>query len=203
MFKKLLIVSTWLTATVITLIATLALYQTVSTTPYLPQLLAQEATIFASQPNAALAYAALPTAIEDIQTAVRSADARPVMIDKYLQRYDSPLLGYGQYIVLTADRYHLDPYLFVAIAQQESNLCKKIPDNSYNCWGWGIHSRGTLRFDSYNQAIETVIKGLTQDYIGEGLIAPEEIMEKYTPLSNGSWAEGVNQFLEQLSSGNF
>ena len=125
------------------------------------------------------------------------------MIDKYLRSYHSPLTGYGQFITQISDQHGLDPYLFVAIAQQESNLCKKIPEDSFNCWGWGIHSQGTLRFDNFDQAITAVITGLTDNYIGRGLIEPEDIMRKYTPLSNGSWADGVNQFLEELASGDF
>ncbi len=203
MLKQLLIISIWLTSTVFTLVISLVLYQTVATTPELTQLLTHEATVFASQPNAALAYAALPTSIDAIHTAVTISDARPVMIDKYLKHYHSPLAGFGQFIVEVADQHGLDPYLFIAIAQQESNLCKKIPAESYNCWGWGIHSQGTLKFDSYSQAITAIIQGITQDYIGQGLIDPETIMTKYTPLSNGSWATGVNQFLAELSSGDF
>ena len=200
--KKLLLVSGWTTLTVITLIASLALYQTVTFTSNLPPMLSQQVLSF-NRPNPPLAYAALPPIYQQIQTTIHLADARPVMIDKYLTRYNSPLEGYGQFIVQTADQHGLDPYLFVAIAQQESNLCKKIPESSHNCWGWGIHSQGSLGFDNYPQAITTVIQGLTENYIGKGLINPEDIMAKYTPLSNGSWATGVNQFLEELASGEF
>ena len=112
--------------------------------------------------------------------------------------YNSPLAPYADLLVQKADEYGLDFRLTTAIAQQESNLCKKIPDDTFNCWGWGIHSQGTLAFDSYNQAIDIVTLGLKQKYIDEGLTTPEAIMERYTPLSRGSWAEGVSQFLSEL-----
>lgn len=192
--KKVLLLFTWIVTTISAFAASLSFYHHFRPSPALAPLLAQQVSPV---------YAALPHITNQITAQAYAADARPVMIDRYLNRYQSPLAGYGQIITKVADEHNLDPYLFIAIAQQESNLCKKIPTNSYNCWGWGIHSQGTLRFDSYEQAITTVIAGLTQNYIGKGLIEPADIMRKYTPLSTGSWAAGVNQFLEELRSGNF
>jgi len=136
-----------------------------------------------------------------LRATVITADARPVLLARYLEYYQSPLLPYADLIFDISQQLGLDYRLLVAIAQQESNLCKKIPDNSYNCWGWGIHSRGTLRFSSYPEAIETVAKGIKKDYIDQGLTTPEEIMKRYTPLSNGSWAAGVRQFMEEIETG--
>ena len=69
------------------------------------------------------------------------------LIRQYLVRYNSPLVGLENFMVPKSDEYGLDYRLIPAIAQQESNLCKIIPDNTYNCWGWGIHSKGTLGLD--------------------------------------------------------
>lgn len=134
---------------------------------------------------------------------VVAGDSRPLIIKKYLSHYNSPLAPYADYVFAVSQRYGLDYRLLVAIAQQESNLCKKIPDDSHNCWGWGIHSRGTLKFSSYEEAVLVVAKGIKERYIDKGLDTPEQIMEKYTPLSNGSWAFGVNQFMDEMSSGNW
>lgn len=133
-----------------------------------------------------------------IRTNVVVADARPVLIRDYLRKYRSPLVPYADLIFATSQKYGLDYRLLIAIAQQESNLCKKIPPGSHNCWGWGIHSRGTLKFSSYPEAIEEVARGLKEEYIDKGLTTPEEIMRKYTPLSDGSWAFGVRQFMQEL-----
>jgi hypothetical protein len=192
--KKVFLLFTWIVTTISALAVSLSVYRPFRPSPALAPLLAGTINPV---------YAALPQITPQITATVYAADARPVMIDKYLAGYGSPLAGYGQIITQVADAHQLDPYLFIAIAQQESNLCKKIPPDSYNCWGWGIHSQGTLRFDSYEQAITAVIAGLTQNYIGQGLIEPADIMRKYTPLSTGSWAAGVNQFLEELRSGEF
>jgi len=143
-------------------------------------------------------YASLPIDFPSISEKVQSSDARPEIIKNYLLRYKSPLVSFAGYIVQAADEFNIDYRLTTAIAQQESNLCKIIPPNTYNCWGWGIHSEGTLGFSSYEEGIRAVTMGLAQNYIALGFDTPEKIMSKYTPLSNGSWAKGVEQFLNEM-----
>lgn len=143
-------------------------------------------------------FASLPVTSPSISGGAEAADARPELIRQYLAFYKSPLLPFSDFIVATADKYGLDFRLITAIAQQESNLCKIIPPESYNCWGWGIHSRGSLGFTSYEEGIETVSKGLRDEYLNKGYLTVEEIMSKYTPLSNGSWAKGVSQFMSEM-----
>lgn len=126
-------------------------------------------------------------------------DARIEIIKRYLKYYDSPLVPFAETIIKESDKNGLDWRLLVAIAQQESSLCKTIPENSFNCWGWGIHSKGTLRFLSYEEAIQTIARGLKKNYLDKGYVTVDEIMQKYTPLSNGSWAQGVTQFMENIT----
>ena len=144
------------------------------------------------------AHAVNPQVLGALAYQAKTEDAVPEIIKAYLTKYNSPLLPHADYLVNAARSYRIDPRLLVAIAQQESNLCKKIPDDSFNCWGWGIHSRGTLKFTSYEEAIDAVVKGLAKNYFGEGLTTPEAIMGIYTPLSDGSWARGVQQFIDQM-----
>jgi len=129
---------------------------------------------------------------------IQKSDARVEIIRQYLNKYDSPLLPYAETIVSTADQYQVDFRLTTAIAMQESGLCKSIPKGTFNCWGWGIHSRGTLGFSSYEEGIRVVTSGLSSGYLTQGLDTPEKIMSKYAPYSNGMWAEGVKQFLSEL-----
>src|SRR4030066_1222892 len=143
-------------------------------------------------------FASLPSSYPEIAGEVLAADARGEIIKDYLNNYESPLEPYAYLIVNTADKYELDFRLITAIAQQESNLCKNYPEGTFNCWGWGIHSQGTLGFSSFEEGIEIVSKGLKENYIKEGYATPEIIMTKYTPLSNGSWAKGVTQFLSDM-----
>jgi hypothetical protein len=144
---------------------------------------------------------ALNLPIPEILTKIYTSDSRPLIIQKYLHDYDSPLEPYANTIVEISDKYQLDYRLLVAIAQQESNLCKKIPPESHNCWGFGIYGDLITRFDNYPQALNTVAKTLKNEYIDKGLDTPEKIMAKYTPPSlekGGPWAKGVNIFLSEL-----
>jgi hypothetical protein len=143
-------------------------------------------------------YASLPSTIPSISTEIGAADARVAIVRQYLQRYNSPLYPLAGHIVETADEYGLDYRLTTAIAQQESNLCKIIPPESFNCWGWGIHSQGSLGFLSYEEGITTVTAGLKNNYLNLGYKTVDEIMSKYTPLSNGSWASGVISFMNEM-----
>lgn len=150
-------------------------------------------------PNSGVSiYASLPSKVPSLYSYVGSSDSRPEIIRQYLQFYNSPLEPYADLIVSTADRYSIDFRLITAIAQQESNLCKVIPAGSYNCWGWGIHSKGTLGFNSFEEGIDTVSKGLKEEYLEKGYSSVEDIMSKYTPLSNGSWARGVETFMQDM-----
>lgn len=194
--KKLLYLSAFLLFTPITLFTTLHTLHATSRSTNPP---AQNQTVNIQTPhNNSRVYAAIPDPVGQVAGAATAGDARAEIIKQYLERYESPLVPYSETIVQTAERYSLDFRLLVAIAQQESNLCKKIPPESHNCWGWGIHSKGTLLFEDYETAIDTVSKGLKEKYIDRGYTTPEEIMSKYTPSSPGTWAAGVNQFLGDM-----
>lgn len=143
-------------------------------------------------------YAALPKNSKSISGTPDYSDARVEILRSYLKKYYSPLEPYATLLVSEADKNSLDYRLLTAIAQQESNLCKVIPSKTYNCWGWGIHSRGTLGFESYEDGIRTVSAGIKDNYIDVGYLTVEDIMSKYTPLSNGSWANGVNEFMLEM-----
>lgn len=134
----------------------------------------------------------------EILVEFKTADIRVANLKYFFRKYDSVLYDQADYIVKMADQYKLDYRLIPAIAMQESNLCKHIPENSHNCWGWGIYGNKVTRFDSYEEAIETISRGIKKNYIDKGLTTPEAIMRKYTPPSDGSWAFGVNTFLKMI-----
>lgn len=146
-----------------------------------------------------VAYAAIPAASGTLKINIYAQDARRTAVASFFKRYNSDLLPYAQDVVNAADKYGLDYRLIPAIAMQESNLCKKAPKDSYNCWGFGIYGGKITKFENYTQAIDTVTKTLASQYKAKGLATPEEIMSKYTPSSNGSWAASVNMFMDQLS----
>jgi len=139
--------------------------------------------------------------VAGVSITIEGTDARPDIVAAFLARYNSPLQPYdhfAKYIVDTADKYGVDYRLIPAIMMQESNLCKAIPEGSYNCLGFGIHARGTLGFDSYEESIDRATRELKKNYIDQGLDTPAKIMTKYTPGSNGSWEASVNQWISEM-----
>jgi hypothetical protein len=139
--------------------------------------------------------------VKGISTSIEAEDARTEILTNFLDRHDSPLTPHDEYaqkLVDIADKYQLDFRLLPAIAMQESNLCKKIPEGSYNCLGFGITATSTLKFDSFEASFERAAKSLKKNYVDQGLTTPEEIMAKYTPSSNGSWAHSLNQWMTEM-----
>lgn len=145
-----------------------------------------------------ISYAAIPVSQVISQAEITQEDSRVEIVRQFFERYKSPLEPYAKNIVEAADQQGLDFRLIPAIAMQESNVCHKIPKDSYNCWGFGIYGGKVTRFSGYEEAIEIVTKTLAKQYKQNGLETPTEIMSKYTPGSNGSWARGVTHFMESL-----
>jgi hypothetical protein len=125
-------------------------------------------------------------------------DKRIAILKAFFRRYESPLYDHSRFIVQVSDENGIDYRLIPAIAMQESTACKFIPNNSFNCWGWGIYGNKITKFKSYQEGIQIVARGLKIGYIDKGLKTPEEIMPKYTPSSKGSWARGVSTVLGVL-----
>lgn len=148
-----------------------------------------------------VAYAALPSnSNETFSIEFVPEDARVELVRQFLQKYDSPLEPYASLIVETSEKYGLDHRLIPAIAMQESNLCKKVrEDSDHNCWGYGIYGGKGRAFDSYEHGIEVVSESLSRKYKkNNGLITPSEIESLYNPNSDGSWAFSVNFFMDQM-----
>jgi len=139
-----------------------------------------------------------PFVLGAYQTSVTLADGRVANLKSFFRKFGSPLYDYADKIVSESDKYGFDYRLLPAIAMQESNLCRAIPDDSHNCWGWGIYTGTVTKFDTYDAAIEAVSKGLRTNYLDKGLLTASAIMQKYAPSSNGSWQHGVNTFLRIL-----
>jgi len=137
----------------------------------------------------------------EVKDIVLADDARLMLIKNYLKKCKSPLEPYAELILELSDTYEFDYRWILAIGQMESNLCKKTPVDSYNCWGYGIHSKGTLRFESYELALKSFAAYLKKEYFDKGYKTPEEMMSKYCPHSNGSWARGINQFFADIEMG--
>lgn len=203
MVKKLLLVLGWSTLTFLTLFISFVSFLQIEQTSNLDK--ASKAIVAEVKPNrnSYTMYTSLPNIIGEVQAEIRTADARAEILRQYLLRRNSPLAPYSDLIVNLSDIDSIDFRLPVAIAECESNLCEqgKYPDNSYNCWGYGIHSAGTLRFANFEEGITRVINGLKKFKDMGYLTSIEKLMELYTPPSlanGGSWAKCVNHFMDVL-----
>jgi len=146
-----------------------------------------------------VAFAALPAEENIIAHQIIQKDARVDVLSEFFKYYKSPLEPFAQDVVRASDSYSIDYRLIPAIAMQESNLCSKIIKDSYNCWGFGIYGKKVTRFINYKEGIDVVTRTLATEYKNKGLETPDQIMKKYTPSNNGSWANGVNHFMSLLT----
>lgn len=138
--------------------------------------------------------------VQGLESTMEYADARAAIVANFLEKYNSPLTPhdyYGQKLVEIADRYQLDFRFLPAIMMEESNLCKNIPQGTYNCLGFGIHSGGTLGFENYEAGFERAAKELRANYVDQGRIKVSEIAQKYT-ASVDKWTNSVNQWMSEM-----
>lgn len=127
-----------------------------------------------------------------------SQDIRITTLKRFLTNINSPLVSNVEDIITYADLYSLDYALVPAISMQESNGCKRIPNNSYNCWGFGIYGSKITRFGSYKEAIAKVSKTIHESYIKAGLTNPTLLEDKWAPPSKGQWSYAVNYYISLI-----
>lgn len=206
--KRVLLIAGFFPATLITLVTCFLLLVCLPNVNQADVLLRNQARQIKNWQSDYKVSAFIPQVLGSFTEAIKTGDARPIIIRQYLERYDSPMAPYAELFVAKADEYGLKYYLLpVAIAQQESNLGKKMPKDCHNAWGWGIHSEGTLCFSDWQTGIDLYIRGLTDSYsdilsIEDEDLMLQELMARYAPVSieqaGGSWAKGVKHFMEEM-----
>jgi len=127
-----------------------------------------------------------------------SQDIRIITLNRFLTNINSPLINNVEDIIKYADIYSLDYALVPAISMQESNGCKRIPEDSYNCWGYGIYGTKITRFRSYKEAIAQVSKTIHESYIKAGLTNPTLLEDKWAQPSRGQWSYAVNYYISLI-----
>jgi hypothetical protein len=125
-------------------------------------------------------------------------DIRIIALTRFLEDNRSPLKDFAEDIVYQADLNGIPYYLVPAIAMQESGGCKRIPEDSYNCWGFGIYGNKVIRFASYKEAITNVTKTVKEAYIKNGLTNATLVEDRWTPSSDGQWSSAVNYFIGKI-----
>lgn len=130
--------------------------------------------------------------------AISTKDSRVEVLEKFFEKYNSPLKGHAHKFVETAEKYSIDYKLMPAISCMESTCGKRIIPNSYNPFGWGIYGSNYIGFKNFDEAIETVGAGLNKGYFSKGLDTVKEIAPVYTPPNSYNWMSGVNFFIADM-----
>lgn len=153
----------------------------------------------AASPENQFAFSAAPLVLGEVAVEAKLVDSRVANLRNFFRTHNSPLYEVADIVVRESDANGLDYRLLPAIAMQESNLALKMPENSFNPFGWGITGSKVTRFASFEEAVITVARGIKEQYVEKrGLKTASEIMSVYTPASDGSWAYAVNHFMRSL-----
>lgn len=134
----------------------------------------------------------------------KSIDIRVLTLHYYLKNYDSPLADHAELLIKLSDKYNLDWKLIPSIAAVESNFGHKIPGGrdpdytSHNAWGWGVYGTKVTRFSSWEEGIDTVVRGVKLKFVDIGLNTPKKMNVKYS--SNPDWYWQVEFFIAELNA---
>lgn len=120
---------------------------------------------------------------------------KKMAIQRMLNKYDSPLAKSTDAYIDACKKYQLDCYLLPSIAGLESTFGKHVWPNSYNPVGWG---GGLIMFNSWEDGIDTVGRGLRENYVNRGAITLYQIGHIYS--ESPTWAVRVNIFMTELNS---
>ncbi len=121
-------------------------------------------------------------------------------LEKFFDGYKSPLKANSKTFVEVAEKYGLDYRLLPAISCMESSCGKLLIQGSYNPFGWGVYGSQAIYFKDYDEAIETVGKGLKDNYLSKGFDTPAKIAPVYTPPNHVNWLNGVTFFMTKIES---
>jgi hypothetical protein len=133
-------------------------------------------------------------------------DTAPVSaatLDQYLESKASPIAGNGAALMRAGLRYNVDPRLVVAIAGAESYFGVQTCA-AHNAWGWGCPSNPFV-FRSWAEGIDTIARGLRENYLDGGRTSVDAIHAKYAPVGvsndpdnlNYAWSNNVSHFLQE------
>jgi len=135
---------------------------------------------------------------------IESGDARPLLIEKFFQKFDSPLAEQSEIFVREADENSIDFRLTPAIAMCESIGGKRVPlKDGFNPFGIAVFTgqNSGKNFDSWEHAITFASKLLKEKYFDNGLGDLVSIGARWAPPSvakGNSWALCVQSFIDQI-----
>lgn len=137
-------------------------------------------------------------------TSVVAGDARSLLLEKFLQRNNSPMAPYADFIVKESDTNGLDFRLLVAIAMCESNLGKHMPaHDSFNPFGIAVYTgqQTGKKFGNWEHAISWVSEYIKTQYYDKGITDLKDIGAVWAPpsiSSDYSWTRCVQGFKDSI-----
>ena len=120
---------------------------------------------------------------------------KKAVIRNILKEYHSPMVGSEEAFIRACVKYELDCYLLPSIAGLESTFGIYTWPGSNNPFGWG---QGFIEFKNWDQSIDTVARGLREDYIDQGYVSVEEIGMKY--CENPAWAGRIRTLMGRFQA---
>jgi hypothetical protein len=134
-----------------------------------------------------------------------SLDKRAYILDQYLKANNSPLYGYGQTFVNACDKYGApkDCMVVVAIARNESNLCKYYGSaEMHNCWGFGGGGSYRMNFGSFEESIDRVTNVLVNQYGIQYMNNPSLMERTFCGDEPGctGWGNKIKHFMNDINA---
>ena len=128
-------------------------------------------------------------------------------LDNFLRARGSPMAGLGEELLKAGWRYNVDPRLIVAIAGAETSFGRALC-TSYNAWNWFWWEWCNSPFESWEQVLDEVARGLRVGYLDQGLTDVDSIAARYCPLDdprdtlgvNRHWPANVAHYLKELGA---
>ncbi len=107
---------------------------------------------------------------------------KQLTLREFFREKNSPLAEQAPNFISSCQKYDLDCYLLPAIASIESYYGKRYIKSYNNPFGWG---GGYYKFNSLDEAIDTVAKGLKTRYIARGATNLKSIGKYYS--ADSTW----------------
>lgn len=148
-------------------------------------------------PKIIVCFACLIACNFGLVPSVSAVDYRSIKLARFLEKYNSPLSDHAQTFVDEADLNGLDYRLVPAISGVESTFGRNYISGTYNGYGWG---GGRIYFESWDDGISKISKGLKEKYVDRGATDVEKISWIYCPQGNLTWAAKVRNFMARIEA---
>lgn len=139
---------------------------------------------------------AIDFAVDKSVSTSTSLNIKRMVIRSVLEKNGSTMVNDVDSFIDACTKYNLDCYLLPSISGVESTFGRFIAPGTHNPFGWG---RGITQFNSWSEAIDTVGRGLREDYINKWKAQNiDEIGRIY--CEGNTWSGKVTYFMNQFQA---